>query len=678
MDTPAEAKARRIAELEGLIVRYQASYYGGEAEVPDAEFDALWDELSALDPENPVLSRIGSEGESVPEDGFPKARHLIPMGSQEKAAKPEDFRAWAAKVKPERFVVQHKLDGASLELQYENGQLVRAVTRGNGLVGDEITRNARRMRGCVDDLGLSFTGGVRGEVVMPRSVWTERFPDKANCRNAANGLMRRKDGEGTELLEIVCYDASASGDDRFFARETDKIAWLAARGFSTTPTEVFSDAEEVIAYRERVSALRPSLPHDIDGLVVKDESVDMEDLRRARPERQIALKFDLEEAVSILRSVEWSESGATYTPIGIVDPVRLAGTTVQRANLNNPDMLRAMGLRIGSPVVVVKRGEIIPKIERKADEAEASAAGLRPEAERDIEYPIVCGSCSTPLVDAGTRLYCPNPACSKRTHHRIEKWIYALDIREFGDLLLRRLFDAGRLERVADLYSLTEEELSAVDRMGELSAAKVLRSLRTRRAVSLALFVAGFDLEGVGETIMDKVAAAGFDTLERLRAASVEQIAAVHGLGEITARTIAEGLAETREDMDAVLSAGIISIAPPPSAEESPLRGVSFCFTGELASMKRSEAEARVKRLGGLAKSAVVKDLSYLVTNDPASGSSKNEKARKLGVAILDEAAFLALLADPASAVRNSGDPKKPEVPGTLVQGDLFSGGGGR
>lgn len=685
----ADARARRIAELETLIVRYQASYYGGEAEVSDAEFDALWDELRALDPENAVLARVGAESEAF--DGFPKARHLIPMGSQDKAARPADFLAWVEKMKLGAFVVQHKLDGASLELQYENGSLVRAVTRGDGIVGDDITRNARKMKGCVAELDLPFSGGVRGEVVMPRAVWTERFPDKANCRNAANGLMRRKDGEGAELLEIVCYDASASGDDRYFKKEAEKIDWLSARGFRTTPTVELGDAEAVVAYRETVSAQRPSLPYDIDGLVVKDPETDAEDLRRTRPEHQIAFKFDLEEAVSILRSVEWSESGATYTPIGVVDPVRLAGTTVQRANLNNPDMLRALDLRIGSAVVVVKRGEIIPKIERKAAIDEAAAAGVRVEGETEIVHPRTCGTCSSALVDSGTRLFCPNPVCPKRTHHRIEKWISVLDIREFGDLLLRRLFEAGRLERVADLYTLSAEELSALDRMGELSAAKVLRSLRTPRAVTLAAFVAGFDLEGVGETIMDKVAAAGFDTLEKLRAASVEDLAAVHGLGEITARTIVEGLLETRSDMDAVLSALVVSISPPPSAEESPLRGLSFCFTGEMASMKRSEAEARIKKLGALAKSAVVKDLSFLVTNDPASGSSKNEKARKLGVSIIDEARFLAILADPASAKAPrpgeaaAGAPaagQSEQAGGSQgsqgSQGDLFAESGGR
>ncbi|HCM28010.1 MAG: DNA ligase (NAD(+)) LigA [Treponema sp. GWB1_62_6] len=650
----SDATSDRAAELASLIARYQASYYNGEAEISDAEFDALWDELRDIDPLNAVFSRVGADST----DGFPKARHLIPMGSQEKAASPPEFLAWAEKTAPARFIVQHKLDGASLELQYDEGVLSRAVTRGDGLVGDDITRNARRMKGCVARLDLPFSGGVRGEVVMPRAVWTERFADKANCRNAANGLMRRKDGEGTEHLELVCYDASASSDDRYFRDEEAKIAWLRARGFAVTETVAFATAAEVVAYRERVAAERTSLPYDIDGLVVKDRETDMTDLRRTRPERQIAFKFELEEGRSTLLAVEWSESGATYTPIGVVEPVRLAGTTVRRANLNNPDMIRSMGLRIGSKVVVVKRGEIIPKIERLA---EGDAGG-----EADIGYPSVCGTCGTPLRDAGTRLYCPEPACPKRLRHRVEKWVSVLDIRELGASLLERLYESSRVRRVADLYTLEAAELAAMDRMGELSAAKVVRNIRTARSLSLAAFVAGFDIEGVGETIMEKIALARFDTLQSLRAANAEELASVHGIGEITARAIVEGLAETAEDMDATLAAGIVSIAAPLAEEEAPLRGLSFCFTGELAAMKRNEAEARIKALGALAKTAVVKDLSFLVTNDPASGSSKNEKARKLGVRVIDEAAFLALLADPASAR----DPGAAVLP--AGQGELF------
>jgi DNA ligase (NAD+) len=372
----------------------------------------------------------------------------------------------------------------------------------------------------------------------------------------------------------------------------------------------------------------------------------MADLRRTRPEKQIAFKFELETAFSILRSVEWSESGATYTPIGLVDPVRIAGTTVQRANLNNPGMIRSLGLMIGSAVSVVKRGEIIPKIEGLAPEGAIDAA-LLPKEKTAIPFPERCTSCATDLVDGGTRLYCPNPLCPKRLHHRLEKWVSVLDIRELGEKLLRQLFDKGRLRQIADLYTLEAPELAALDRMGEISAAKVIRHIRGARELSLAAFVAGFDFDGVGETIMDKVVAAGFDTLEKLRGAEVEELAAVYGLGEITARTIVEGLVETREEMDRVLETGIISIAAPPFSGTQPLRGYSFCFTGELHSMKRKEAEEKIKALGGSAKTSVVKDLSFLVTNDPESKSAKNVKARELGVVIIDEDRFLELLKNP-------------------------------
>jgi DNA ligase (NAD+) len=483
---------------------------------------------------------------------------------------------------------------------------------------------------------------------MTHEVWREKHSDKANCRNAANGIMRRKDGAGCEDLRLITYDASAEGDDGYFRDEAQKIGWLREQGFEVTVSKELTDTEEVIQYRSLLAQARKNLGLDIDGLVVKDKRTDMADLRRARPEKQIAFKFELETAFSILRAVEWSESGATYTPIGVVDPVRIAGTTVQRANLNNPDMIRSLGLMIGSAVSVVKRGEIIPKIEGLAPEGAIDAA-LLPEKKTAILFPRRCDSCGADLVDGGARLYCPNPLCPKRLHHRLEKWVSVLDIRELGEKLLRQLFDKGRLRQIADLYTLEASELAALDRMGEISAAKVIRHIRGARELSLAAFVAGFDFDGVGETIMDKVAAAGFDTLEKLRSATVEELAAVYGLGEISARTIVEGLAETGEEMDRVLAAGIIGIAAPLPSSARPLGGCSFCFTGELLSMKRKEAEERLKALGGSVKTSVVKDLSFLVTNDPESKSAKNVKARKLGVAVIDEARFLELLKNPGN-----------------------------
>jgi len=663
---------KRIKDLEKLIKKYQASYYNGDAEISDSEFDLLWDELKNLAPESDVIKKIGSAPDA---DGFPKARHLIPMGSQDKASNPQEFIAWINKQTTnnekltqtnnddvlltdknnrltKHFIVQFKMDGASLELQYEKGNLIRAVTRGDGIIGDDITSNAKRMQGAVEKLNTPFTGGVRGEVIMTHAVRESKYPSKANCRNAANGIMRRKDGEGCENLNLIVYDAAAADDDNFFKDEMQKLEWLKKRGFQITETKTFNSIQEIISYRDEVAEKRDNLPFDIDGLVVKNIETDMTDLRKARPEKQIAFKFELETAFSVLREVIWSESGATYTPIGVVDPVRLAGTTVKRANLNNPDMLRAMGLKIGSTVSVVKRGEIIPKIE-----------GLAPiqssEKTQDIVFPETCAACGSALVDAGTRLYCPNPQCSKRLLHRLEKWVSVLDIRELGEKLLRQLFEKN-IRHIHELYTLKAEELASYDRMGELSAAKVIRHIQTKRELSLSVFIAGFDFEGIAETTMEKIINAGFNTLKELREAAVADLSSIHGLGEITASVIVEGLKECKDEMDAVLKTKIITIADPPSEETQPLRGKSFCFTGEMKSMKRGEAEEKIKSLGAQVKSSVVKGLSYLVTNDTGSGSSKNKKANELGIPVIDEEEFLKLIKT------------KPVNSEPLKQGELF------
>ena len=649
----------RIDTLSELIEGYQESYYRGEGEITDTEFDLLWDELRSLSPDHPLLSRVGS---THGVDGFAKARHLIPMGSQDKAANPEELRAWVVKVRAQSYLVQFKLDGASLELQYEKGSLRMAVTRGDGTTGDNITPNALRMKGVLPKLSEDFNGGVRGEVIMRRGVWEAKYTEKANCRNAANGIMRRKDGLGCEDLEFISYDAAALGDDHFFANEAEKITWLEKQGFTVSETRQFFTAEEIIQYREEIFSKRSDMDVEIDGLVVKDIVTDMTDLRRARPERQIAFKFEPEAAYSILKEVIWSESGATYTPIGIIEPVRLAGTTVKRANLNNPGMIRTLNLKIGAAVKVVKRGDIIPKIEGLAPpELFAEAQELK-----DISIPDQCNICGSTLVDEGTRLLCPNMSCPKKLHHRLEKWVSVLDIRELGDKLLRQLFDARRVRHISDLYTLEETELAEFERMGELSASKVIRHIRTKRELSLAAFVAGFNLEGVGELIMEKALGAGFDTLEALRAATTSDLAQVHGLGDITAETIVLGLKECAQEMDQVLSTGIISIAAPPSALDVPLKGVSFCFSGELKGMKRSQAEEKVKSLGALVKSSIVKDLSFLVSNESGSQTSKVKKAQALGVKIINEDEFLDMLKAMPQASPQAAPQKQ------LTQIDLF------
>ena len=628
----------RIGELEQLIQKHQTAYYNDTPQISDAEFDALWDELKALAPENPVLQAVGADAQ----DGWPKATHILPMGSQEKAADPEEFLAWAQKRQLDQYVVELKMDGASLELQYRNGRLDKAVTRGDGVIGDDITANVRRMQGVPDKLPDAWSGAVRGEVLMSKAVHAANFADKANCRNAANGLMKRKDGVGVQHLQVLCYDVAPAGlyDDSSlfgldaqppFDDEISKLEWLKNTGFVVVTHEIFTEAYEVIDYRARIMAARPQLPFDIDGLVIKARQVDTGDMRRTRPERQIAFKFALEEAVSTLLAVEWSESGATFTPIGLIEPVRLAGTTVKRANLNNTNTINGMGLKIGSKVIVVKRGEIIPKIEGLVENPPEASA---------ISVPESC-SCGSALVDEGTRLLCPNPACPKKIRHRVEKWLDVLDVRAFGPVITGKLCESGRVRSIADLYTLTVDELQEYDRMGPALAAKILQNLRAAAEISLADFIAGFDIEGIGPGMAEKAVAAGFDTMEKLRAATAEQLAAIDGFAEISAKILYDGLRQLAADMDALLQSGALRIAA--AAAEGRLSGLSFCFTGELRSMKRARAEAIAKSLGALIKSSVGKDLSYLVTNDPESGSSKNKNALKFGVPIIDEDDFLKL-----------------------------------
>jgi DNA ligase (NAD+) len=628
---PARGKKARIAELESGIRRHQNLYYNGQPEISDADFDALWDELAELDPANSLLGVVGADAA----DGWPKAQHVMPMGSQEKASDPEAFLAWCEKFPRGEYLVQYKLDGASLELQYENGLLVRAVTRGDGSVGDDVTPNASRMRGVIAHLPEPFTGGVRGEVLMSHAIHKGKYADKANCRNAANGLMKRKDGVGAEDLDVICYDALGvstlgAAASSPFADEVEKLAWLERMGFETVEHRICSTPQEVIDWRGRIMDIRDELPFDIDGLVIKGREIDPADMARARPEKQIAFKFSLEEAISVLRDVEWSESGANYTPIGVVDPVRLAGTTVQRANLVNTNAIRGMGLMLGSRVIMTKRGEIIPKIEGLVD---------NPPGAKPIPVPERC-ACGAALIDEGTRLHCPNPSCPKKAFHRLEKWLDTLDVLDFGSVILGKLFDSGRVREIADLYSLQAAELAGYDRMGEVLAAKILRNLREKDEVDLAAFIAGFDIENIGALIAEKAVQAGFDTLEKLRAATVRELDEVEGFAETTAKALLEGLAALAPEMDRVLRTGAVRIRA--AGGGGSFGGKSFCFTGEL-SMKRAEAEDLVRSLGGSIKNSVTKDLTYLVTNDPASGSAKNIKAAAYGVAVIGEEDFLAM-----------------------------------
>ncbi len=628
--SPSKLKSDRVKELQAQVEYHQHLYYNSQPEISDEDFDQLWDELKKLDPNNEVFFKVGSDFDV----SLDKVPHLIPMNSQAKVTTPAEFSKWARKMGYPLFIIQFKLDGISVELQYLRGKFQYGVTRGDGLIGDDISHNVRKMIAFVSEVNPEFTGAVRGEIILTMDIFQKKYPDAKNSRNMASGITKRKDSKGSEDLTIIVYDAININPNYKFKNELEKLKWLKDYKFEVVDIHMFKSTEEVVNYRDDVMvSIRDQLNFGIDGLVIKGKEIDLEDMKRARPTKQIAFKFDPEEVESTVIEVEWSESGPNYTPIAIIEPTSIAGTTVQRASLANPNLIKELDLKIGSKVVVSKRGDIIPKIERVIQ---------NPSNAKMIEFPTVCNACKTPLINEGTRLYCPNKDCSKRAYHRLTMWIKRLGVKNFGELILKQLFALGRVQKISDLYELKVSDLTKLDRVGEKSAQKALDNLFAVKEVSLSKFIGGFNLENVGETLVEKVVKAGYDTLEKIRNATAHNLANIELFGDITANQFHNEFHALYFDMLKTLKTNKIKIRSIKMGSNK-FDGLTFCFTGKLETMTRNEANQLVTENGGTPKSAVVKDLSYLVTNS-TEPTSKYVKAQGQGSKIITEDEFLAMI----------------------------------
>ncbi|MHA2218298.1 MAG: BRCT domain-containing protein [Candidatus Hodarchaeales archaeon] len=491
-----------------------------------------------------------------------------------------------------------------------------------------MSANVIKMKGFIPKLASEFTGATRAEVVLYHDVFEKKYNDKQNCRNAASGLVRRKDGIGAGDLDLIFYDAISLSDVVEFQSETQKLKWLRNEGFPTT----VSNPQEVIQVREDVmNNTRNTLEYDIDGLVIKGKTIDLEDMKRAKPTTQIAFKFIAEEIETTVLDVEWSISGHNYTPVAIVEPVKLMGSTVSRASLANPNLIEDLKLKIGSEVFISKRGDIIPKIERIIK---------TPKDAKEIPVPTICEVCKTKLTNEGTRLYCPNEICPKRAYHRLIKWIKKLNIKHFSEkLMIKPLFDSGKLQTIADFYSLRIQDFTRFEGVKETSAKKALDNLLAVKEITLARFIGGFDIENIGEDLTQRVVEAGFDTLDKIKNASNFQLSQVDGFADLTAQYLRDGVEQLYPEMKRLLNTQKIIIKEVKSTGGK-FEGQTFCFTGKLETMKRAEAEQIVKDNGGEPKSGVVKNLSYLVTNSDEP-TAKYKKAQDQGTTIITEEKFL-------------------------------------
>lgn len=625
------AERARIDELAQRVERYRASYYAGKPEISDAAYDALEDELRALDPTHPVLARVGSAA-LVTE--WEKARHEIPMGSLNKVVNEDELRGWIARceellvrephapVADDLFVAE-KLDGISIEVIYRGGKLVDAITRGDGDWGERITQNVARMKGVPARIREKGHLSVRGEIILRLSDMKKHFSGATSPRNMAAGLSKRFDGQGVEHCTVLFYDVAEHAE---IATCRQRFAWLRDLGFAT-PQSMHGTADQVLElYRRYGSELRAALDYEIDGLVVYVDSLNTQttlgDLNR-RPRGAVAFKFASPAKVSKVVAIQWDTGpSGRVTPVAIVEPVELAGATVQRASLHNAANVRSLGIGVGDEVLVSRRNDVIPYVEEVVDKRGPAA-----------QPPADCPVCSAALSTEGEYLICRNTACRAIIEGRIHNWIEAIGALEWGDKLIEQVVAAGLVGEPVDLYKLTVKDLAGLERRGEKIAKKCLDQLQGRLPLTLPVFLTALGIEGFAIQTARLIVSAGFNTLDKVLAAKEADLAAISGLGATKAAGIVRGLRARKDEIDRLVAAGIEPVAPD---AEGPLAGLTFCFTGS-ASRSRGELTQLVESNGGRVLGSVTKELNYLVIADVSSTSSKAEKARKYGTKLITE-----------------------------------------
>ncbi len=654
-------KPNRREELEQLIRRHRELYYNREPEIGDEEFDTLVEELQELAPDSPVLEEVGAP--VSPEGaGLPTKAHKIPMGSLDKV--PEDrLDHWAEKAGP-RFLVQEKLDGISLELEYEGGRLVDAITRGDGLTGEVVTHNAVAFKSVSRELALAFTGSVRGEVILRLSVFRDHFVEKGfkNPRNTVSGTVRKKHGDRSlnRHFEMFFYDVV--GEELEFETERQKMEFIEKElRLPLVETYYDQDVDGVRAIfakyagdpAEEIPGSRSQLDYEIDGLVLRSDSIARQrelGVVGNRPRFAVAYKFVSEGRVTTLSDVNWSLGlGGRLTPVARLEPVQIAGVTVSNATLHNLDYVEGLGLKIGDRVLVERKGDVIPQVVTVIE----SSGGKAPKP------PKTCPACGEKLVVESKFLRCKNPECPGRVFGDIKKWIDELEIDSIGPKWIEILIDEGLIESPADLYRLTVEDFLPLERMGKTLAEKMIHNIQDSRKPPLDRFIAGLNVAEFSRQRAQMLINSGHDTLEKILALSPDEIAEVKGFAQILAEKVHDGLQKRLDRIREFLEAGVEIVTPsarPPgdTAEEAggKLSNESFCFTGAVQAINattgkrwtRKELQELVRTHGGRVLSDVNNGLDYLVLADPESKSSKAKKARKLETRILSEDEFLAMI----------------------------------
>lgn len=673
MDLFADERAADLAEADKLrreIRHNEYLYYVLDApEITDAEYDRMMVRLRELEarypdsiPADSPTQRVGGRASSQ----FTEVRHLEPLLSLGNVFSAEELRAFDERVRSGlpagskvEYVMEPKIDGLACSLIYENGKLVRAATRGDGVVGENVTANVRTIRSI--PLTLKVPDGetvpelldVRGEVYMPRQAFmrlneqrAERGESEfANPRNAAAGSLRQLDPQVTasRSLSFFAYYLVGEGAQ---PKHSESLALLAHYGFKVSENyKVVENIDEAIKYIGDFNELRQGLSYDTDGAVIKVNDVYQQRILGATgkdPRWATAYKYPPEQAETTLEDIDW-RVGRTgvLAPTAVLTPVKLSGSVISRATLHNEDFIRAKDIRIGDRVVINKAGEIIPEVLRVVVEK-------RTGDEKEVEIPSVCPECGWRVERQGEEaaIRCTNPHCPALGREGLIHFVSrdAMNIDGCGPSVINAMLDAGLVRDAADLYSLRKDDLLKLERMGEKSADNLLAALAESKKNELDKLLFALGIRHVGAKVA-RILATEFGSMEKLQQAQPEELAQIRDIGDKIAESVVTWL-NVPANIDLVerlAAAGLtMTFTPPASQEDNPFFGKTLVFTGTMPTLGRAEAKTMAQDVGAKVSGSVSKKTDYVIAG--AEAGSKLEKAQQLGVTVIDEAEFLRLL----------------------------------
>ena len=660
-----EEKHKRIEELRQLLNQYNYEYHVlDQPSVPDAEYDRMMNELLNLEEQNPELKTVDSPTQRVggpPLEGFQKVEHRVPMLSLGNAFGEDDLKDFDRRVRDRigenfSYVCELKIDGLAVSLIYEEGVLVRGATRGDGTVGEDITQNLKTIPAIPLRLRENVSMEVRGEAYMPKPSFMKLNEARekneqdlfANPRNAAAGSLRQLDPKiaASRNLSIFVYGVGTV-EGREISSHSNGLDFLKELGFKTNPEwKRCNTIDDVIDYIGGWSEKRPDLSYEIDGIVVKVDALSQQEelgFTAKSPRWAIAYKFPAEEVVTKLQDIELNVGRTgVVTPTAVLEPVLVAGTTVQRASLHNEDLIREKDIKIGDYVVVKKAGDIIPEVVSVLEER-------RTGDEKTFSMPEQCPECESGLVrlEEEVALRCINPKCPAQLREGLIHFVSrnAMNIDGLGERVITQLFREELIHDVADIYQLTHGQLIELERMGEKSVSNLLEAIRVSKDNSLEKLLFGLGIRHVGAKAA-RTLAQQFGSMDSLVQASIEDLEAINEVGQKMADSVVRYFQneEVHELIDELKDAGVNMIykgPKPVSVEEidSVFAGKTVVLTGKLEQLSRGEAKKKLEEQGAKVTGSVSKSTDLVIAGEDAG--SKLEKAESLGIDVWSENRFL-------------------------------------